>query len=336
MSKGKTGGLGRGLGSLISDTYFSPQPVELEEGGEQDQLSEEARIIESIRNLSANPPKREAQEGSQTAGSAAAAQSAGDASERVIYVKLSDIKPNSMQPRKVFSEEALLELADSIMEHGVIQPVLLRPAKGGYELVAGERRWRAARKAGLKAIPAIIRNLDDRQNAFYALIENMQREDLNSIEEAQGIQRMIEEYGLTQEEAAKAVGKSRPYISNALRLLKLPEAVQELVLSGALSAGHARAIAGLSSEKLQLEAAEKAVKEGWSVRKIESYAGSRPQKKGRKKRTAKSADIKRIEEQLSESLGTKIAIKGSEAKGQIILDYYSRDELERLIELLRE
>ncbi len=329
MSKAKTGGLGRGLGSLIADSYFNTQPVSIESGeGESDKLSEEAKIIESIRNLSADNFQNLPQSSAQKA--------AEDGSERVVYIKLSDIKPNSMQPRKSFSEEALQELADSIMEYGVIQPVLLRPAKTGYELVAGERRWRAARKAGLKEIPAIIRDLDDRQNAFYALIENMQREDLNAVEEAQGIQKMIEEYGLSQEEASRAVGKSRPYITNSLRLLRLPAKVQEMVVAGTLSAGHARAIAGLSSEKLQLEAAEKAAAEGWSVRKIESYTGAKSGRKPGRKKTAKSADIRRIEEQLSENLGTKIAIKGSEAKGQIILDYYSREELERLIELLSE
>ncbi len=341
MSKPKRGGLGRGLDSLFGDTVFSSQPIE----NKGETLSEEEikGIIENKQETV--PPAAEAPEGAApangqetAAGSADGEQTRGyRAAESVVYINIADIKPNSMQPRKNFSEEALEDLANSILEHGVIQPVLLRPAKVGFELVAGERRWRAARKAGLKEIPAIIRELDERQNAFYALIENMQREDLNSIEEAVGLQRMIEEFGLSHEEAAKAVGKSRSYISNALRLLGLPEKIRGMVINGDLSAGHARAIAGLSGEKLQIEAAEKAVKEGWSVRKTESYTGKKsPAKKRKNSRKNRNEDIRRIEDQLSEALGTKIAIKGTENKGQIILDYYSRDELERLIELLGE
>ena len=210
----------------------------------------------------------------------------------MVYIKLNDIKPNASQPRKTFNEEALADLADSIREHGVIQPILLRPAKKGYELVAGERRWRAARLAGLKEVPAIVRDLDERTNAFYALIENMQREDLNAIEEAEGIKEIIDKYGLTQEETSKVVGKSRPYISNALRLLTLPEEVKELVNNGKLSQGHARAVAGLAGEKLQIEAAQKAAAEGWSVRQIESYTALKPKKKPAKKKASAKKDRK--------------------------------------------
>ena len=303
MAKPKTGGLGRGLSSLLPDAVYEPQPV-------------------AVRESSAAEKK----------GTEAAAASDGNS---VVYLKLGDIKPNSMQPRKNFSEESLEELAASIKEYGVIQPVIVRTAAKGYELVAGERRWRAARKAGLKTVPAIIRELDDRENAFLALVENMQREDLNSIDEALGIQEIITNFGLTQEEAAKVVGRSRPYIANSLRLLRLPEEVQAMVIDGRLSAGHARAIAGLSGAAVQKEAAEKAVKLGWNVRQIESFTGEKaPKRKNPKKSKAGTGELARIENALSEKIGTKININGNEKKGKIELEYYSREELERLIELL--
>ncbi len=315
MARAK-GGLGRGLDSLFGDLSFDPKPESINE-------EEHAET--------AGQKKQKGAAGSSSKAEAHAAESA----ESVVYVKLGDIKPNSRQPRKQFDEDALEELASSIREHGVIQPVLLRPAAKGYELVAGERRWRAARKAGLKSIPAIVRDLDDRQNSFYALIENMQREDLNIIEEAMGLEQMMDEYGLTQDEAARAVGKSRPYVSNALRLLKLPAEIRDMVSEKKLSAGHARAIAGLQTEELQIEAARLAAEEGWSVRKIEGYTGSR---KATKKRPAgrkrKTADIQRVEREMSEKLGTRVSIAGTEVRGMLQLEYYSRDELEALVEIL--
>lgn len=270
-------------------------------------------------------------------GKAAGTESKPDAKKTpensIVYIKLTDIKPNAMQPRTVFDEEALGELAESIKEHGVIQPVLVRPSGAGYELVAGERRWRAAHRAGLKSIPAIVRDLDDRQNLFFALIENIQREDLNAIEEARGIREIMDSYGLTQEEAAKSIGRSRPYVANALRLLKLPENVQRLVENKQLSAGHARAIAGLSGAALQSGAAEKAAKEGWSVRQIENYTGISAGKKGRR-RSSKDKDVAAMEDKLAGHLGTKVRIKGSGSRGRLELDYYSREELDRLIDVL--
>ena len=315
MAKTKTGGLGRGLGSLFEDAGFDPKPAS----------------IEPIKdNKKETVPKS-----SSTKRKESTKKEEDDSGEKVVYIKLSDIKPNSAQPRKEFNEEALEDLASSILQYGVIQPVLVRPASKGYELVAGERRWRAARKAGLKQIPAIVRQLDDRQNAFYALIENMQREDLNSIEEAEGIQEIMSEYGLNQEEAAKLIGKSRPYIANSLRLLKLPEEIRNMVADRTLSAGHARAIAGLQGEELQLEAAKLAAENGWSVRKIESYTGGKTtEKKPRKRSKSKLSDIRRMEEKLGEILGTKVTINGSERKGKLELEYYSRGELDRLLEIL--
>jgi len=309
----KKTGLGRGLGSLFNDSVIKTPVSILEDKEEKKAKTSPSKKVDTIKK------ENEVETG-----------------EKVVYLNVLDIKPNSAQPRKVFNEDALEELAQSIKENGVIQPVLVRPAKKGYELVAGERRLRAARKAGLKSIPAIVRELDEKTNAFYALIENMQREDLNIIEEALGIDEIINKYELTQEEAAKAVGKSRSYVTNALRILKLPKEVQDLVNNKVLSAGHARAIAGLATEKLQIEAANKAAKEGWSVRQIENYTGlqSEHKKKGRPAKKVKDIEIKNVEEQISKNLGTKALIKGSEKKGKIELSYYSREELDRLVELL--
>lgn len=301
MAKVKPGGLGRGLSSLFEDIDFHPEAVRIREP-------------EAVQNQGperAEPPADD---------------------QRVVYIGLDQIKPNARQPRKQFDEEALQDLTNSILEHGVIQPVLLRAAEKGYEIVAGERRYRAARRAGLKEIPAIVRDLDEQQNMLYALIENMQREDLNSIEEAQGLSEMMKSYGLTQEQVAKSLGKSRPYVANALRLLKLPGPVQTLVVEGKLSAGHARTIAGMEGAKRQLEAAEKAVQNGWSVRELERFAQRNPRAKPRK--SAKDPQVRSVEETLSGALGTRVRLSGSPQKGRIQLEYYSREELDRLLELL--
>ena len=318
----KPGGLGRGLGSL-----FGEMDVDLS-------VLDPAEISIEPQAESKKPAKKSPKVKTKT-------EDAGkEPAETVVFVSLDDIRPNSAQPRKVFDQEALQDLAASIREHGVIQPVLLRPAKTGFELVAGERRWRAARQAGLKQIPAIVRELTDRQNMFYALIENMQREDLNSIEEARGMEEMMSAFGLNQEETAKTIGKSRSYVTNALRLLRLPQDVQDMVMDGRLSAGHARAIAGLEGEALQLEAAVKCVENGWSVRQVESYTGE--QKKPAKRRKSrllgknKDKDLAAVEQQVTEALGTKVRIRGTEKKGKLELEYYSRGELERLIEILSQ
>ena len=329
----KTGGLGRGLNALFGDmgvdlSVLDPAEVNLE----PEESAQPPKTGEK-------PKKAASRKAPSVKTGAADGKKSADPAETVVFVSLDDIRPNSAQPRKTFDPEALQDLAASIQEHGVIQPVLLRPAKNGYELVAGERRWRAARQAGLKQIPAIVRELDDRQNMFYALIENMQREDLNGIEEAKGMEEMMSSFGLTQEETAKIVGKSRPYVANALRLLKLPEEVQAMVEAGTLSSGHARAIAGLEGEDLQLEAARKCAENGWSVRQVENYTGEKKKPAKRKKsRTAKNKDkdLAAVEQQMTEVLGTKVHIRGTEKKGKLELEYYSRGELERLIEILSQ
>ena len=254
----------------------------------------------------------------------------------VLYVSIDDIKPNTTQPRKNFDEEKLEELAASIERHGVIQPLVLRRLGKGYEIVAGERRWRAARIAGLKEVPCIVKELTDEENMLLAIIENMQREDLNPIEEAEGIKQMIDTYGLTQEQVSYSVGKSRPYISNSLRLLKLPAKVQELTAEGKITTGHARALAGIKSRQVQVDLAMRAAKDDLSVRQIENLvkAAKEPPKKPAS-RIPKTADEKRVEEDLKNALGTRVRLNRKGKKGKIEIEFYSTEELERLIELLK-
>ena len=255
----------------------------------------------------------------------------------ISFININEIKPNQNQPRKSFNEEKLEELAASIIENGLIQPVILRKADKGYEIVAGERRWRACRKAGLKEIPCIIREFTDEQNMLIAIIENMQREDLNPIEEAEGLNQMIVNFGMTQEQVSKSVGKSRPYITNALRLLKLPSEIREMLLANQLSAGHARAIAGIGDTEKQIQLAEYAIKEGLSVREIEKIIKEEnaPKKKISRKKAEKSADVRKVEDDLKQIMGTKVNLNQTGKKGKIEIEYYSRDELERLIEMLK-
>lgn len=250
---------------------------------------------------------------------------------------INSIRPNENQPRKVFDPEKIEELANSIKEHGVIQPIVVRNMGDGYEIVAGERRWRAARKAGLNEVPCIVRELTDEQNMLFAIIENMQREDLNPIEEAQGLDRMIKSFGLTQEEVSKSVGKSRPYISNSLRLLKLPDEIKDMMSERKLSAGHARALINMGDEEKQIEAARRIVKEGLSVRDIENL--SKEQKKSKRGRPAarrgKSPDVKLIERELMEIVGTKVNINEAGKRSSIEIECHGTEELERIIELLK-
>lgn len=253
----------------------------------------------------------------------------------VVYININDIKPNENQPRKVFDEDKISELAASIVEHGIIQPLVVRKTGRGYEIVAGERRWRASRKAELKEVPCIIREFSDEENMLIAIIENMQREDLNPIEEAEGLNQMIKTYGLTQEEVSKSVSKSRPYITNALRLLKLPENIQTMVTEGKLTTGHARAIIPVSDSKVQLDICNRIIQEGLSVRKTEELVSKIGQPKKRPAKKAKNANTVHVENELKNLYGTKVNIKEKGKKGTIELEYYNTDELNRLIELLK-
>ncbi|HHW95009.1 MAG TPA: ParB/RepB/Spo0J family partition protein [Mogibacterium sp.] len=263
--------------------------------------------------------------------------------DRIRYIDINDIKPNSAQPRTNFDEKKLNELAESIKVNGVIQPLIVRKGINGYELVAGERRWRASRLAKLKKVPCIVRDFDDKQNALVAIIENMQREDLNPIEEATGLKSMADNYGFTQEQISISLGKSRTYITNSIRLLKLPEEIQQYVASGQMSAAHGRTIINIPDPIKQKEIADKIIKKDLSVRATEILAEKvkdelKPDRRKRKrnKRTEKSQDIVAVETELRELLGTKVNIVTENNKGKIEIEYYSIDELNRLIEILRE
>ena len=255
----------------------------------------------------------------------------------LIRISLNDIKRNENQPRKVFNEEKIDELAESIREHGVIQPIIVMKSGTGYEIVAGERRWRAARKAGLAEIPAVVRELTKEQNMLFAIIENMQREDLSPIEEAEGIKNMIETFNLTQEEVSKSIGKSRPYITNSLRLLKLPKPIREMIVDGRISSGHGKILVAIDDEEKQIVLAINIVEESISVRGIEDFM---MEKKNRKRgkpanRSPKSSDLLLVERELKEALGTKVIIDITGKNNVIQIECYNKDELERIIDVLK-
>lgn len=254
----------------------------------------------------------------------------------ILFLDINSISPNSKQPRKNFDNEKIDELAKSIEVHGILQPIMVRRAGDGYEIVAGERRWRAARRAGLKKVPCIVRELTEEQNMLIAIIENMQREDLNPMEEAEALSQMIVTFGLTQDQISKSVGKSRPYITNALRLLKLPVEIQELVTVGQLSMGHARAIIGIEDKKIQLELARYAVKEEISVREMEKLSKVNTLKaKAKPLKKKKALEISNVEEELKGIIGTKVQLKLAGKKGKLEIQFYSKEELDRIIDLLR-
>ncbi len=257
-------------------------------------------------------------------------------SASVEQVSVDLIKPNGAQPRTVFDDESLKDLENSIAEHGILQPIIVRPADQGYEIVAGERRYRAARAAGLKEVPCIVRELSDQENMLFAIIENMQREDLNPLEEAEGIERMISTFQLTQTQVSGSIGKSRPYIANTLRLLKLCPQVKEMVMDNRISRGHGMTLLGAEKEEEQIRLANRVVEEGLSVRALEDIInGKTAKKRGVPRKIRKNPDVVQIEGELKEILGTKVNLKQSGKKGRIEIEYFSRDELERLIEILR-
>ena len=258
----------------------------------------------------------------------------------VIKMRISLVEPNRDQPRKYFDDDAIEELADSIRQFGIIQPLLVQKKEDYYEIIAGERRWRAAQKAGLKEVPVIIKNFTSQEAVEVSLIENIQREDLNPIEEAKAYERLVREYGLSQEAVAGRVSKSRSAVTNSMRLLKLEESVQKMVETGALSEGHARALLGLSISDEQKLVAESVVKDKLSVRQTEKIVRDRTHpktaKKGRRLNPVDAALYLDLAEQLKNSLGTKVSIlPGKRKGGKIEIEYYSEDELDRLFELLR-
>lgn len=305
MAKPKKGGLGRGLEALFADQVSVVQ-------------EDEAELKKRTGKSS----------GTDESASGAAPK------DGVMYLSIHNIKPNPDQPRKTFNKEKITELADSIRENGIIQPIIVSKSGKTYEIISGERRFRAAMEAGLKEVPCLVRKLSDEQKALFAIVENMQREDLNPMEEAAGLERMITEYGLTQEQVATSVGKSRPYVANALRLLKLPEYIRDYVASGALTPGHARALINMKDSKARHELAEQAKNGGLTVRETEKLAGQ--VKKGRKApvRVPKDPNLAKVEEDLKEILGTKVTVKSGKRKGKIEIEFFSEEERERLIELL--
>lgn len=260
------------------------------------------------------------------------AENAVEEQGKTVAIRIAEIEPNRAQPRKQFDEAALGDLAASISQHGVLQPLLVRPLPNGrYSLVAGERRWRAARMAGLTEVPVVIREMTDQEAAELALIENLQREDLNPMEEAIGYRTLMDSYGLTQEEAAKAVNKSRPAIANALRLLNLPDELAAMVHSGTLSAGHARALLSFETREEQLAAAKAAVEQDLSVRALEKMAKiARTKPVSERKITVRDSFYNEAELLLAEKLGRKVRVQVKGEGGMLQLEFYGKDDLTEL------
>lgn len=318
-------GLGKGLGVFFSEDAAEKQPVKQE----QEKTPQKKNLPDTENGKTEHRPEKAVSE---------------KVIEKVVEkpveqkLKLSLIEPNQSQPRKKFDEEGLKELADSIKTYGVLQPLIVQKKKDHYEIIAGERRWRAAKMAGITEVPVLIREYDRQQSMEVALIENVQRADLNPIEEAQAYQRLIQEFHLTQEEIAARVSKNRATITNSMRLLKLDERVQEMLSDGRISSGHARAVLGVENGEQQFQLANKIVQEVLSVRDVEKLVKmmNRPEKK---KKEEKGPDIqliyRQLEEKLKSIMGTKVTINRKDRnKGRIEIEYYSQEELERIIELM--
>ncbi|MHB1394620.1 MAG: ParB/RepB/Spo0J family partition protein [Clostridia bacterium] len=255
----------------------------------------------------------------------------------IMELKITDVEPNEKQPRKAFDDQALTDLSESIKEHGVVQPIIVRKLGNGYQIIAGERRWRASRLAGKKTIPAIVKECSNLEVMELALIENLQREDLNSIEEALAYKSLIEEYNMTQDEIAKQIGKSRPAIANSLRLLQLPKDIKDMIAEGKITQGHARALLAIDGEKKQLEMAEKIINQQLNVRQIEKLAKETKHKeKTNASQDKYQLEINQLEEKLKTVLGTKVTIQHKNNKGRIEIEYYSNEELDRIMDLLEK
>ena len=305
MAGRRTGGLGKGLDALIPNKAGGPS-------------REPAKKTRSAAVKKDKPTEKDS-----------------PAAERL--VKISSVEPNLNQPRRHFDEDALLELSESIKQYGVLQPLLVSDKKDYFEIIAGERRWRAAKMAGLKEVPVVVKEFTDQEIVEISLIENIQREDLNPIEEAMAYKRLMEEFHLKQDEIADRVAKSRTAVTNSMRLLKLSSKVQEMVIADMISAGHARALLGISDEALQETTAMKVFDEKLSVRETEKLVKNlvSPAKKVKTERnTAEDAIYESLEEKMKGIMGTKVSIQRKKNnKGKIEIEYYSRDELERIIDL---
>lgn len=317
MAARKTGGLGRGLDALIPTKSENFRTVEKKEktadSVSKTKRAEEPVVKEKIIEKIVEVPAE-------------------------TYVKLSKIEPNRNQPRKQFDEDALLELSESIKQYGIIQPLLVSDKKDYYEIIAGERRWRAAKMAGLKEVPVIIKEFTEQEIVEISLIENIQREDLNPVEEAFAYKRLLEEFHLKQDEIAERVSKSRTAVTNSLRLLKLDEKVQQMLIDEMISAGHARALLALPAGEMQAEAAMKVFDEKLSVRETEKLVKRLAEPAKAKiipaANTAEDAIYENLEEKMKSIVGTRVFIhRKKNNKGKIEIEYYSKDELERIIDL---
>ncbi|MEK5059963.1 ParB/RepB/Spo0J family partition protein [Paenibacillus shunpengii] len=259
--------------------------------------------------------------------------------DKIVEIPLSQLRANPYQPRKTFDEDSIQELAESIRQHGVIQPIIVRSVLKGYEIIAGERRFRASQFCGKSTIPAVVRNFTEQQVMEIALIENLQRENLNAMEVAVAYQGLMDQFSLTQEELSMKVGKSRSHIANFLRLLALPEEVKEHVSRGTLSMGHARAIVGIKEQKVVKELAKQCIQQQWSVRELEEAVQQLDRKnedqKAKVKQKKRDPYIENVEESLRNRFQTTVKIKANKDKGKIELNYYSQQDLERLLELLQ-
>ena len=346
----KKTGLGRGLDSIIPDYRTKRQANVKSETAAGENVSRETLKTSSEKEKEAGETLKSSQtkKKAETTGQKKQAETqqetlpAGAQKDKdVILLKTSMVEPNREQPRKHFDEDSLIELADSIKQYGVISPILVKKNKDYYEIIAGERRWRAAKLAGLKKIPVIVREFSDQEIVEISLIENIQREDLNPVEEAKAYQRLLEEFNLKQDEIATRVSKSRTTITNSLRLLKLDDKVQEMLIDGRLSAGHARALLGIEDPEKQREVADRIFDEKMSVRDTEKLVKALQKQKTKPKKPNPSPVLEYIyqdmEDKMKAILGTKVVVNHKSGnKGKIEIEYYSQEELERIYDLLRQ
>lgn len=249
-------------------------------------------------------------------------------------LKINEIEPNMHQPRKKFDDEKLVHLSESIKQHGIVQPIIVKKEENTYRIVAGERRWRAARLAGLTAVPVIVKELSNKQVMEVALIENLQREDLNPLEEAEAYDKLMQEYNLTQEEISNTVGKSRSAIANSIRLLNLDEKVKMLVIGNEISSGHARALLALEDNEAQLSAAQEIIRRNLTVREAEKLVKQLLTRKPVRKQKKSNEEYLEIEEKFKNIFGTKVKLVSNNKKGKIMIEYYSNEELQRIIDLV--
>lgn len=252
----------------------------------------------------------------------------------LVELKINEIEPNTHQPRKNFDDEKLIQLSESIKEYGIVQPIIVRKENDTYRIVAGERRWRAARLAGLNVVPVVIKDISNRQLMEIALIENIQREDLNPIEEAEAFDRLLKEFNMTQEELSKAVGKSRSAIANSIRLMSLCEEIKNFVVNGDLSNGHARTLIVIENKEMQKQIAAEIIEKGLNVRQTEILVKRLLSNKPKEKSTFKDENFIEIEDRLKGIFGTKVQLVSNNKKGKILIEYYSNDELQRILDLV--